>query len=267
MEINLKLHNAVDNSEQLTLQPKILRLSLKRKKRVLTYDKYVPSNARVKGVLLSGIMASTSVAARGDRVPFLIRLIDKAHLPKGFKNNIKDAWMSGGCYGSLASERAVCRVEQLTYVDDKGVIYEKTVQARVFGEDAQIGLRGTVFDNQAKIMRESIMASMLQGFSEFVKSLAESKALPSNALGQVNALNPTTKLIGGAANGFENSINNITNTYLKKIDSISPEIQVDAGRLVDVVFYKGFFVKDMHDNPQNRSTSNMSKKLPQQNKL
>tara|TARA_R110002111_G_scaffold138819_3_gene204644 strand:- start:327 stop:1577 length:1251 start_codon:yes stop_codon:yes gene_type:complete len=218
---------------------------------------YVVSGTNAKAVLTSGVVVSTSVNTQGNPQPIMMRLADHGNLPRGWKSRLKDAVMIGSCYGDLSSERAMCRIHTLSFVENNGRTVEKQVEGWIFGEDGSPGLRGKVVDKSGKVAREAFVAGMLSGMSSFFKSSAQSSVFPVSPFGQTNALKTDDVLKSGAAQGTSNALEKLADFSIKRAESMSPVLVVNPGRVVDVVFKKGFDLKPMTASPL-RSVSTSS---------
>ncbi len=201
---------------------------------------YVVAGTYAKAVLTSGVVASTSISAQGNPQPIMMRLGDHGNLPRGWKSKLKDAVMIGSCYGDLSSERAMCRIHSLSFVEANGRTVEKQVEGWIIGEDGSPGLRGLVVDRAGKVVREAFVAGMLSGMSNFFKSSAQSSVFPVSPFGQTNALKTDDVLKSGAAQGASNALEKLADFSIKRAEAMSPVLVVHPGRVVDVVFKKGF---------------------------
>ena len=208
---------------------------------------YVVAGTNAGAVLTSGVVVSTSVATQGNPQPIMMRLADHGNLPRGWKSRLKDAVMIGSCYGDLSSERAICRLHTLSFVERSGRTVEKAIEGWIIGEDGAPGLRGKVVDKAGKVVREAFVAGMLSGMSSFFKSSAQSSVFPVSPFGQTNALKTDDVLKSGAAQGTSNALEKLADFSIKRAEAMSPVLVVHPGRVVDVVFKKGF---DLSPNQQ-----------------
>ena len=208
---------------------------------------YVVSGTNARAVLTSGVVVSTSVATQGNPQPIMMRLADHGNLPRGWKSRLKDALLIGSCYGDLSSERAVCRIHTLSFVERSGRTVEKAVEGWIIGEDGAPGLRGKVVDKAGQQVREAFIAGMLSGMSSFVKSSAQSSVFPVSPFGQTNALKTDDVIKSSAAQGTSNALEKLADFSIKRAEAMNPVLVVNPGRVVDVVFKKGF---DLSPNRQ-----------------
>lgn len=110
-------------------------------------DHYVPAGSFARGVLTSGVVASTSVGSSSNPRPVHIQLTDFGTLPRKFKSDIKGCFLIGTSYGDMASERVFMRLEKMSCVERKtGEVIELTVDGYVSGEDGANGVRGILVD-------------------------------------------------------------------------------------------------------------------------
>lgn len=228
---------------------KILHFSVASQDNFHHASDYVVSGTSAKAVLTSGVVVSTAVATQGNPQPIMMRLADHGNLPRGWKSRLKDALLIGSCYGDISSERAMCRIHSLSFVESNGRTVEKQVEGWIFGEDGSPGLRGKVVDKAGKVVREAFMAGMLSGMSSFFKSSAQSSVFPVSPFGQTNALKTDDVLKSGAAQGTSNALEKLADFSIKRAEAMSPVLVVNPGRVVDVVFKKGFDLKALTTSP------------------
>jgi conjugal transfer pilus assembly protein TraB len=221
--------------------PKILHLSLPGASQdpLHTAENYIPSGTYAKAVLTSGVVASTSTQAQGNPQPIMLRLADEGNLPRGWKSTVKDAVLIGACYGDLSSERVLCRLESMSWVEANGETVERKVEGWIIGEDGRPGLRGLVVDRAGDVARESFIAGILSGLSTFLQFESTRGVYPMTPFGQTNALSTPDALVGGLGKGATNALDKLADFSIKRAESMSPVLVVNSGRVVDVVFRKG----------------------------
>lgn len=200
---------------------------------------YLPAGSYSKAVLTSGVAASTSTSSQGNPQPVVLRLVDNGNLPRGFKSRVKDAVLTGACYGDISSERAICRLETMAWVEMDGTTIEKKVEGWVIGEDGRAGLRGQVVDRSGEVVRESFAAGIMSAISNFIKYEATSAAYPISPLGVTNALSGKDMLQGAAASGAGNAFDKLAEFSIRRAEQMQPVIMIASGRVVDVVFKAG----------------------------
>lgn len=201
---------------------------------------YVPAGSHSKAVIMSGVAASTATAAQSNPQPMLLRLVDEGNLPRGFKSRVKDAVLTGACYGDISSERVLCRLETMSWVEKDGSIAEKRVEGWVYGEDGRAGLRGEVVDRAGGVVRESFGAGILSAISNFIKFEATSSVYPVSPFGVTNAMSGKDVAQGAITSGAGNAFDKLAEFSIKRAEQMQPVIMVSAGRVVDVVFKSGF---------------------------
>lgn len=199
----------------------------------------VPAGSHVQAVLTSAVAASTATNSPNDPQPVTLRLMGDGNLPRGWKSSLKDAVLVGACYGDLSSERVLCRLTTLSMVESNGEVIEKDVEGWVVGEDGRYGIRGHVVDRAGIAARESFISGVLSGIAGFFQAQTTSSVFPVSPFGQTSALKGREMLTAGAANGVGKALDRLSEFYIKRAESMSPVLLVNAGRVVDVVFKKG----------------------------
>ena len=133
----------------------------------------------------------------------------------------------------------MCRLETLSWVEKDGVTVEKKVEGWVLGEDGRPGLRGEVVDRAGEVARESLVAGILSGMSQFLKFEATSGVYPVTPFGQTNAMKSKEALQGAAGTGVGNALDKLAEFSIKRAEQMQPVILISSGRVVDVVFKTG----------------------------
>lgn len=204
-----------------------------------TSDLYLPAGSFSKAVITSGVAASTATNAQGNPQPMMLRLVDEGNLPRGFKSRVRDAVVLGACYGDISSERVLCRIETMSWVEPNGVTVEKKVEGWVIGEDGRAGLRGEVVDRSGEVAREAFGAGILSAAANFLKFEAQSSVYPVTPFGQTKALGKGDALQGAAASGAGNALDKLADFSIRRAEQMQPVILVASGRVVDIVFKAG----------------------------
>lgn len=206
-------------------------------------DHYVPAGAYVRGRLTSGVVASTAVQSSSNPQPVHIELTNLGNLPRGFKTDVKQCFLIGSAYGDLSSERVLMRLETLSCVERKTEeIIEMEVDGFVTGEDGANGLRGILVDRSGPAMRNAFVGGFLSGMGGFF-SQQQSSGPAMISPGGIANFNPMTTqhmLQGGAGKGVGNAMEKLSDFYIKRAEQLQPVLEVEPGRLVHVVFKKGF---------------------------
>ena len=208
-------------------------------------ENYVTSGSFARAVLLTGVVAETGTEAAGSPQPILLRLVDHGIFSKGYHTKqIKEAILIGSCYGNISSERALCRLQSLSLMNNSGDIVEKPVEGWLIGEDGRPGIKGDVIDKASDVTRMAVLNGILGGMANFFQSQATTSIYPVSPIsGQANALAGKDALKAGAASGVGNALNKLADYAIKRAESMSPVIVVGSGRIIDVVFRKGFDLK------------------------
>lgn len=229
----------------------IQRISLnlmngKGNKHLKTNDNTIPAGAFAQAALLGGVDASTSIQSSNDPRPVLLRITNVGTLPRKFKSDLCDCHALAACYGDISSERVYMRLEKLTCMERKtGEILEMNVTGYVAGEDGRAGLRGTVVDRSGESARNAAVGGFLSGIGNFLSQSPNPVTYSlSSGLAQSNPLTNGDLLKHGAAKGASNALEKYADFYIKRAEQMQPVIQVQAGRVVDIVFTQGVAFED-----------------------
>jgi len=226
-------------------------------------DHYVPAGSFAKGILTSGVVASTSVGSSSNPRPVHIQLTDFGTLPRQFKSDIKGCFLIGTSYGDLASERVFMRLEKMSCVERKtGEVIELTVDGYVSGEDGANGVRGILVDRSGPALRNAFIGGFVGGMGNFFSGQNSSPlSIVGGGIANINPMNAQQLLQSGASKGIGNSMEKLSDFYIKRGEQLQPILEVEAGRSIDVVFTSGFDMAQtlyrrtlMAENDQERRT-------------
>lgn len=198
---------------------------------------FLPAGAFAKAVLLSGLDAPTGGLAKTNPQPVLLRLVDHGTLPNRFRSRVRECFVTAAGYGDLASERAYLRLEKLSCVLRDGTVLEVALKGFVTGEDGKAGLRGRVVSKQGRLIARALVAGVAGGIGNGVAQSFTS--LSTSALGNVQSIDPGNIAQYGVANGFASALDRIAQWYLERANEVYPVLEVDAGRVVEVVLNEG----------------------------
>jgi conjugal transfer pilus assembly protein TraB len=227
MRYQLHLNNAKNQASYLPLK---------------TNENFISAGSFAKGVLLSGVDASTASRALSDPEPVLIRVVDHGTLPRRFKSDLKDCHIIGSAFGDLSSERAKIRLEKLSCTEIKtGEVVETEVAGYVAGEDGRSGLRGTIVSVDQKYLINAQMFGTLAGFASTSAKDPTSYNPFTIGQGTVKPMGDGARAKNSLLGGASNSLDRLADYYIDRAESIQPVIQVGAGRKIDVVFTEGVY--------------------------
>ena len=201
-------------------------------------SEYVVSGSFARCVLLTGVVAETNADLDNSQQPILLRLVDAGIFSKGYKTKqIKEAVIIGECYGNISSERAICRLLTLSMIKTDGSVIERPVDGWIVGEDGRPGVKGVIVDKSSNVARMAILNGILSGIAGFFQNQAVAK--------DIIALNDLDSIKAGASSGVGNALQKLADYAIKRSEQMSPVIVIGAGRTVDIVFKKGFPLKDV----------------------
>ncbi|KJV51432.1 bacterial conjugation TrbI-like family protein [Orientia tsutsugamushi str. Gilliam] len=228
-------------------------------------ENYVTSGSSARAVLLTGVVVGTGTNSSSSPEPIVLQLLDTAILYNKYKTDqIKNAILIGSCNGEMSSERAKCRIETLSVVNNQGDIIEKKVEGWLIGEDGRSGIKGIVVDKSSNIASMAALNGVFSSIAKFLQSKAiKPDMLPTLNLvagGQQQEFQIGDALQSGAYAGASNAFDKLADFAIKRADSMSPVVLVASGRVIDVVFKKGFDLREHKKKPHNStytpSTSN-----------
>jgi len=208
---------------------------------------WLPSGSFVKGQLLSGLYAPTGGYAQANPHPVLIRVISPAILPGRERMDLSECFIIAAGYGDLASERAYLRVETLSCVQKRKTVIDMPIEGYVVGEDGKIGLRGRVVSRHGQMLAKSLISGLFAGFSDALRP-----QMPYYYYELGGERGEAAKMVwprlsdiiasGGLA-GVSKAMDRLADFYLQMAKQVFPVIEVDAGRIVEVVVLRGTDLK------------------------
>jgi len=232
-----------------TLPPSILSVSLTnettinstgkdaQKKERCNISNCIPPGAFATAALLSGLDAPTGGRADTNPHPVLLELLDTASLPNRYRSRVKECRIVAAGFGRISDERAYLRLERLSCVLRGGEILDVPIKGYVSGEDGKNGMRGHLISKQGALLARALLAGTAGGIGEAL-SQSYSNVLTSPT-GAVTTIDPNKTLEFGVASGFGTALEKISDWYLKRADETYPIIEIDAGRVVEIVLTEG----------------------------
>ncbi|HRH79579.1 MAG TPA: TraB/VirB10 family protein [Thiobacillaceae bacterium] len=209
----------------------------KEKPAAKTPGTYLPSGSFVRAVLLAGLNAPTGGQAQSNPHPVLLRLVDHAQLPNRFRLKAKDCLIVGSGYGDLSSERAYIRTESLSCVSPRGESLDLPIKGYVAGEDGKAGVMGRLITKQGQVLANALIAGIGSGLGQAFQQSATTTS--TSPLGSTSTVKQGEEFKAGISSGVGKAMDRLAQYYISLAEKLYPVVEVDAGRLVDVVITKG----------------------------
>lgn len=118
-----------------------------------------------------------------------------------------------------------------------GEIVDVALKGYISGEDGKVGMRGRLISKQGALIARSLLAGTAGGIGKAVSQSYNS--VLTSPTGSVTSIDPNRTLEYGVASGFGTALEKISDWYLKRADETYPIIEIDAGRVVEVVLTEG----------------------------
>jgi conjugal transfer pilus assembly protein TraB len=209
----------------------------KEKPAAKTPGTYLPSGSFVRAVLLAGLNAPTGGQAQSNPHPVLLRLVDHAQLPNRFRLKAKDCLIVGSGYGDLSSERAYIRTESLSCISASGEALDLPIKGYVAGEDGKAGVMGRLITKQGQVLANALIAGIGSGLGQAFQQSASTTS--TSPLGSTSTVKQGEEFKAGISSGVGKAMDRLAQYYISLAEKLYPVVEVDAGRLVDVVITKG----------------------------
>lgn len=198
---------------------------------------YIPSGSFMRVALLGGLDAPTGGQAQNNPWPVLLRVQDNAFLPNRYRARVKECFLLGSGYGDISSERAYLRLESLSCVLNNGEVVDTPAKGYVVGEDGKAGMRGRLVSKQGQVLANALMTGIVAGIGQGFQQSATTYS--TSALGTVGTVEPGKQFQAGVGAGVGKALDRLSQYYITLAEKMFPIIEVDAGRVVDVVLTKG----------------------------
>lgn len=199
---------------------------------------YIPSGTFMRAVLLGGLDAPTGGQSQSNPHPVLMRIEDNAFLPNRFRAKVKECFSLGSGYGDISSERAYLRLETFSCVLKDGTVIDVPAKGYIVGEDGKAGMRGRLVSKQGQVLANSLMVGIVSGIGYGIRESATS--YERSAIGSIESIEPDKKFVAGLGQGVGKALDRLAQYYITLAEKMFPVIEIDAGRMVDIVITKGF---------------------------
>jgi conjugal transfer pilus assembly protein TraB len=203
---------------------------------------YLPPSF-MEATLLSGVAAPTTLAAKSNPLPVLLRIKDLAVLPNKVKADLKGCFAIAEATGNLADERVHIRVLTISCVAKNGdAVIDQKVKGFVVDEDGKVGLAGKVVAKMGIHIARSALAGFLAGFGEAVEqTTANTTYSPvygttTQMWTEVDTKNVTK---AGVGKGISQAAKELQKFYLQLAEQTLPVIEVGATKSVTLVISEG----------------------------
>lgn len=206
-------------------------------------DNYVAAGTFVKAVMLGGADASAAVNAQANPTPMLFRIIENGTMPNKKHSQLKDCVATAAVVGDISSERGMVRLETLSCVDPVNQkISDIAVEGTVFGPEGKNGIRGIPVWREGALLQRAFIAGTLSGFSNSVSQKYTTTSI--SPLGSTQTVSGSDILKYGAASGLGNAMDKLATYNIQRAEQYHPVLQLNAGTVVDLVFLKGFYLRE-----------------------
>lgn len=203
-------------------------------------ETYIPAGTYIRAVLLNGLDAPTGGQSQQNPHPVLLQMADDAVLPNQFRAALKNCMVTANGFGDIAAERAYIRTDRLSCIDETGGAVDVRLTGYIAGEDGKTGMRGRVVEKTGRILANAIFASLGSGIGQAFKQGGVTQS--TNALGGTSET-VTDGFKAGFGTGISKSFDRLSEYYIKVAEKLFPVIEVNGGRVVDIVVTKGVAIE------------------------
>lgn len=208
-------------------------------------ETYIPAGTYIRGVVLHGIDAPTGGQSQQNPHPVLIQLADDAVLPNKFRSALKNCMITANGYGDIAAERAYIRTDRLSCIDEDGGAVDVSLKGYIAGEDGKTGMRGRVVEKTGRILANAMLAAVGSGIGQAFKT--------QGTVTSVNALGGSTEQVtdgfkAGFGTGVNKAFDKLSDYYIKVAERMFPVVEVNGGRVVDIVVSRGVSIERSKKN-------------------
>ncbi|KAB2318950.1 conjugal transfer protein TraB [Betaproteobacteria bacterium SCN1] len=206
-----------------------------------TAENYLPAGTFFRVVLLAGLDAPTGGQAQNNPHPVLLRVLDPAQLPNRYLADMKDCVLTANGYGDISSERAYIRLDRMSCIDQQGGAVDVSVKGYIAGEDGKAGMRGRLVTKQGQALANAFLAGIGSGIGTAFKQNATTTSV--SPLGSTSTIADGKELQAGLAEGVGSAMQQLSKYYIKLAEQIFPVIEVDGGRVADVILTRGISIE------------------------
>ncbi len=202
---------------------------------------FIPAGTILKATLINGMYAPTMGKGKESPYPALLQTWDLAFLPNNVRKDLAGCFVLGEAFGELSDSRVHIRLSKISCIssDEKWVL-QKSIKGFVNGDDGKVGVAGKTVANFGRLTLTVLLSEFLASAGEAVKAAT-----------QVNTYNPlggVTTTVGGTAgdialaaagSGIGESASMLSEFYLDIMKEMSPVIEVNSRREVEIVIEDG----------------------------
>jgi conjugal transfer pilus assembly protein TraB len=199
-------------------------------------DSYLPVSF-VRAVVLGGIDAPTGGQSQSNPLPVLLQLTDLAVLPNRYRANVQECLIIGEAYGDMSSERAYIRTTTLSCITKDRQSIEVPLNGSVFDETGKVGMRGRLVSKQGTVLANALLAGIASGIGQGFQNKYTTTSI--SPLGSTQSVQSDKAFEAGIGSGVGRAMDRLANYYISVAEKMFPIIEVDSGRIVDVVIKKG----------------------------
>ena len=199
----------------------------------------IPAGTIVKCVLVSAADCSVAVKKPSGPNMLLLRPLANGKLPRNVRVPLKGSVIIANAVGDIASERVYIRGERMTLVQRNGDFIETEVSAFVSGEDGKEGMRGVVVDRSGAIITRAAFAAFFQGVGQGIQATLNNQTIEKlSKVGDSSVILDVDTYRNSGLQGANTALDKLADNFIEQSKQIQPCIQIQAGRVVDVIFTK-----------------------------
>jgi conjugal transfer pilus assembly protein TraB len=199
----------------------------------------IPAGTIVKCVLVSAADCSVAVKKPSGPNMLLLRPLANGKLPRNVRVPLKGSVIIGNGVGDIASERVYIRGERMTLVQRNGDFVETEISAFVSGEDGKEGMRGVVVDRSGSIITRAAFAAFFQGVGQGIQATLNNQTIEKlSKVGDSSVILDVDTYRNSGLQGANTALDKLADNFIEQSKQIQPCIQIQAGRVVDVIFTK-----------------------------
>lgn len=220
---------------------------------------YIPAGSILTGTIITGADYPTGKGSFENPTPALIRISKQAILPNRFSSDLRECFLLASGHGVLSTERAQLRSETLACVRKDGQVIERRISAYVSGEDGKAGVKGRLVSKQGQLIARTMVAGFLSGLSQAF-DYSPVSVLNTNPSGTIEYQKnfSSEAAQSGVVTGATKALDRVADFYMKLADEMTPAIEINAGRQVDIVVTTGteLLVEDKYIGKTNEGSNN-----------
>jgi hypothetical protein len=231
---------------------------------------YIPAGSYAPATVISGVDASTGLAASGDPRPVLFRItgeaISSGYKGKKQKTDLEGCTVTGAASADLSSEKVYVRLLKMTCSRKKGTVTEIEVQGYATAV-GKAGIRGPVVSREGNLLMQSFFAGVVGGMGNMYSKSLQPPLEINSGIATEQQISSNDIMKSGLSQGVGNASDRLAQYLIDRAEQYQPVISIPSNIDVELVFHTGVHLDGNNHNNNNANTNNNSANNNKQNNI